>query len=119
MRIQDKAHYRMGDGVLYVHERVEDPADGKPPFKPIAGGGKFFFEELSIRSEDYEAAKGERAKLTARVRILRPPHVKINSLHFVKMNGTLYSIWKINGTINRQGVHVYDITLAASTEVSE
>ncbi|MCL1844281.1 MAG: hypothetical protein FWF77_00050 [Defluviitaleaceae bacterium] len=75
-------------------------------------------EELAIRSEDYEKAKGERAKLTVRIRILRTSHVKINSLHWVKISDTLYTIWKINGTINRHGVPVHDITLAASTEVS-
>jgi hypothetical protein len=106
--------YRMNDGVAHVYKRRDDDDINVMPFVPIEGGGVFYYEELSIGADDYTVAKGEQIQLSARIRIHRQE--QITNLNFVKLKEVFYEIWRVRHTVNRQGVHVTDITLSAAME---
>jgi allophanate hydrolase subunit 2 len=104
----------MDDGVVYIFNTADEETEGGIPLKPLKESGIFYFEELGIGVEDYEIAKQDAVKLEMRIRVLRGPDV--STLNVARINGLYFTVWKVKHTVNRQGVKVTDITLAATLE---
>jgi hypothetical protein len=110
MRPGADVFYRMADGAVYIFEVLDDENRERILLKPI-GKGMFFFEEISIGTEDYTIAMQEAVKLEVRIRILQ--NRNINNSNVVRVKSVYYNVWKVKHAFNKRGLLITDLTLTA------
>lgn len=93
--------YRMNDGVAYAFLPIGDKKHKKL--------GKFYFDYISIGSNDYNAAMQENVKVEVRIRMLQ--NKKISTQSLVKIGKDYFKPWRVRHSVNKAGVPITDLTL--------